>query len=148
MDVPIKQTALHAWHLAKGASMAAFGGYHMPLWYSSAKNEHLSVLTAAGLFDTSHMAVLLLSGSGAHELLQAVFTQNLDACIGAARAPLAPGRCVYGAFLNADGHVIDDSIVYKLSSENYMVVVNAGIGPAIARHLEDQRGGAASGSGT
>jgi aminomethyltransferase len=140
MEVPIKKTALHAWHLAKGASMAAFGGYHMPLWYSSAKNEHLSVLTAAGLFDTSHMAVLLLSGSGAHELLQAAFTQDLDACIGAGRAPLAPGRCVYGAFLNADGHVIDDSIVYKLSSEDYMAVVNAGMGPAIARCLENQRG--------
>jgi aminomethyltransferase len=136
-----KPTVLHAWHLAHGAKMDSFGGYHMPLWYSSAKNEHLSVLTHAGLFDTSHMAVLLVSGSGAHDLLQATFTQNLDACIGAGRAPLSAGRCVYGAFLNPKGEVIDDSIVYKLAAERYMAVVNAGMGPAVARHLEDQREG-------
>ncbi|MCU0563253.1 MAG: aminomethyl transferase family protein [Desulfobacterales bacterium] len=141
MDVTVKKTGLHAWHLASGASMAAFGGYHMPLWYSSAKNEHLSVLTAAGLFDTSHMAALRLRGRGAHDLLQAAFTQNLDACIGAGRAPLAVGRCVYGAFLNDDGHVVDDSIVYQLAAESYMAVVNAGMGPVVARHLEEQRDG-------
>lgn len=141
MEVPVKKTALHAWHLANGASMAAFGGYEMPLWYSSAKNEHLSVLTAAGLFDTSHMAALMLSGRGANDLLQAAFTQNLDACIGAGRAPLSAGRCVYGAFLNDDGHVVDDSIVFKLAAESYMVVVNAGMGPVVARLLEAQRAG-------
>jgi aminomethyltransferase len=141
LEVPVKKTALHAWHRAHGANMSTFGGYEMPLWYSSAKNEHLSVLTAAGLFDTSHMAALLLDGRGAHGLLQAAFTQDLDACIGAGRAPLSAGRCVYGAFLNDDGHVVDDSIVYKLAAGNYMVVVNAGMGPVVARLLEDQREG-------
>jgi len=141
LEIPVKKTALHAWHRAHGANMSTFGGYEMPLWYSSAKNEHLSVLTAAGLFDTSHMAALLLDGRGAHGLLQAAFTQDLDACIGAGRAPLAVGRCVYGAFLNADGHVIDDSIVYRLAPESYMAVVNAGMGPVVAGMLEDQREG-------
>jgi aminomethyltransferase len=141
LEDPAKKTALHAWHLANGANMAAFGGYQMPLWYSSAKNEHLSVLTAAGLFDTSHMAVLTLSGDGAHDLLQNTFTQNLDACIGAGKQPLLPGRCVYGAFLNPDGHVIDDSIVYLLAGGRYMIVVNAGMGPEVSRHLKDQREG-------
>jgi aminomethyltransferase len=134
---PNKTTVLHAWHLAHGANMAAFGGYGMPLWYSSAKNEHLSVLTHAGLFDTSHMAVLLIDGGGAHDLLQLAFTQNLDTCIGAGKAPLPAGRCVYGAFLNAGGEVIDDSIVFKLREESYMAVVNAGMGAVVARHLEE-----------
>lgn len=140
MATPLKQTVLHAWHLAHGAKMEAFGGYRMPLWYSSAKNEHLAVLTHAGLFDTSHMAVLLISGGGAHDLLQAAFTQNLDACVGPRKAPLPTGRCVYGAFLNPKGEVIDDSIVYRLAAERYMAVVNAGMGPVVARHLEEQRG--------
>ena len=101
--------------------MADFGGYEMPLWYSSAKNEHLSVLQHAGLFDTSHMAVLLLTGPDAHDLLQLCFTNNLDACVGMAKNPLIPGRCVYGAYLDENGEVIDDSIINKLAEKDYMV---------------------------
>jgi hypothetical protein len=59
MNDILKTTPLHAWHLAQGAKMAPFGGYEMPLWYASAKREHLAVLVAVGLFDTSHMAVLI-----------------------------------------------------------------------------------------
>ena len=50
MEQETKQTALHGWHTSRGANMADFGGYEMPLWYSSAKDEHLSVLQQAGLF--------------------------------------------------------------------------------------------------
>jgi aminomethyltransferase len=135
MNPPAKTTILHAWHLARGAKLSAFGGYDMPLWYASAKSEHLAVLTHAGLFDTSHMAVLAIDGAGAHDLLQLAFTQNLAACIGPGKAPLAPGRSVYGAFLNPDGETIDDSIVFKIAEGTYLAVVNAGMGPAVARHL-------------
>ena len=136
MEKQIKRTPLHGWHTSHGATMADFGGYAMPLWYASAKKEHLSVLKQAGLFDTSHMAALLLSGPGAHERLQRGFTSNLDACIGPSKKPLFPGRCVYGAFLNADGGVIDDGIVGMLSDDSYMVVVNAGMGAKVAAHLD------------
>ncbi|MGD9007468.1 MAG: aminomethyltransferase family protein [Desulfobacteraceae bacterium] len=135
MEQPVKRTPLHAWHLSQGASMADFGGYEMPLWYSSVKNEHLTVLTHAGLFDTSHMALVDVRGPGAHALLQRCFTNNLDACIGKRRKALSSGRCVYGAFLDETGGVIDDGIVYKLADDHYLVVVNAGMGAEIASHL-------------
>jgi aminomethyltransferase len=115
--------------------MADFGGYEMPLWYSSVKNEHLTVLTHAGLFDTSHMALVDVRGPGAHALLQRCFTNNLDACIGKRRKALSSGRCVYGAFLDEAGGVIDDGIVYKLTDDHYLVVVNAGMGAEITSHL-------------
>ena len=54
MEKESGKTLLHGWHVARGANMADFGGYEMPLWYSSAKNEHMAVLTHAGMFDTSH----------------------------------------------------------------------------------------------
>ena len=134
----MKTTPLHDWHTDRGANMAVFGEYHMPMWYAAgAKKEHLSVLTSAGLFDTSHMAVVLVSGTGAFNLLQETFTNNLSMCIGSAKKPLAPGRCVYGAFLDEKGHVIDDAIVFQLADESYMIVVNAGMGAAIANHLSD-----------
>ena len=140
MENATKKTALHGWHTSHGANMADFGGYEMPLWYSSAKDEHLSVLQNAGLFDTSHMAVLLVTGPDAHGLLQLCFSNNLDACVGLAKKPLSPGRCVYGAYLNEDGTVIDDSIVNKLAEDEYMVVVNAGMGGRVAEHLGAHQG--------
>ena len=135
METEIKKTPLHDWHIANGANMAIFGGYEMPLWYSTARKEHLAVLQNAGLFDTSHMAVLLVAGADAHDLLQLCFTNNLDACVGKADKPLTAGRCVYGAYLNEKGEVIDDTIIYRLEKDNYMAVVNAGMGEGVAKQL-------------
>ena len=135
-----KKTPLHGWHISQGAMMADFGGYEMPLWYASAKNEHLSVLQAAGLFDTSHMAAVTVSGPGAMGLLQFCFTNDLTACLGPQKKPLIPGRCVYGAFLDAQGGVIDDAIVFMVAEQEFFVVVNAGMGAQIAGHLADHVG--------
>ena len=138
MEKETKKTALHGWHVAQGANMADFGGYEMPLWYSSAKTEHLAVLQQAGLFDTSHMAGLLVSGPGARDLLQRCFTNNLDACVGQTKKPLIPGRCVYGAYLTEQGELIDDSIINQLSENSYMAVINAGMGAVVAGHFKAQ----------
>jgi aminomethyltransferase len=134
-----KQTPLHSWHVQQGANMAPFGGYNMPVWYSSAKNEHLAVLTQAGLFDTSHMATVLVQGPDARDLLQRTFSRDLSACLGKSQNPLYPGRMVYGVFLDPHGQVIDDAIIAQLEDELYMVVVNAGMGPTIGAHLKDHR---------
>lgn len=113
----------------------------MPLWYpSGAKREHNAVITNAGLFDTSHMGVITMSGSGALDLLQLCFTKNLQACLGKNNDPLKIGRSVYGAFLNEDGTVIDDAIVFQTAANAYMVVVNCGMSGTIASHLKSYQG--------
>jgi aminomethyltransferase len=131
-----KKTPLYDWHVAQKANIVEFGDYLMPVWYGSSKDEHMAVVTHAGLFDTSHMAVVRVHGAGAFDLLQWCFTRNLHACVGKDNAPITPGKCVYGAFLDEHGHAIDDSIVYKVADEEYVVVVNAGMGGTIAAHLE------------
>jgi aminomethyltransferase len=137
----LRTTKLHAWHLQQGANMARFGGYDMPLWYpAGVKAEHLAVIEAAGIFDTSHMAVIGLQGEGARDLLQYCFSKDLQSCLGSGKTPLVAGRCVYGVFLADDGTVIDDAIVFQLAADAYMVVVNAGMGGIVAAHLEGQRG--------
>ncbi len=131
-----KQTVLHSWHVANGANMALFGNYDMPLWYKTgAKAEHLAVIHGAGIFDTSHMAVVSVQGKDARALLQHCLSKDLDCCLGQGKSQLIDGRCVYGIFLKADGTVIDDAIVYQLQTESFMVVVNAGMGGEIAGHL-------------
>ena len=134
-----KKTVLHDFHSQQGANMALFGNYDMPLWYKTGiKTEHLTVIEAAGIFDTSHMAVVRVAGAGARALLQYCFSKDLESCLGKSNGPLVVGRCVYGVFLDADACVIDDAIVCSLAEESYMVVVNAGMGGAIAKHLGSQ----------
>lgn len=125
-----KTTPLNPWHKQAGANMSDFGGFDMPLWYpSGVKAEHLAVLTVAGIFDTSHMACILVRGKDALPLLNFCFTRDI--------IDLGFGRCVYGAFLNSAGHCLDDAIVYRFADDYFLVCVNAGMGEIIARHLND-----------
>jgi aminomethyltransferase len=133
----LKQTVLHPFHLQSSANMAEFGGYHMPLWYpTGAKAEHLAVIQQAGLFDTSHMAVLTVEGDGSLNLLQHCFSRDLQGCVGGGPGPLTVGRSVYGLFLKNDGRVLDDAIISQLGPERYMIVVNSGMGAAVSAHLK------------
>lgn len=128
MNSDLKTTPLNPWHRQSGANMASFGGYDMPLWYDTGvKQEHLAVLQSAGLFDTSHMACIMVTGPDALALLQYCHTRDLSG--------LSQGRCTYGAILNEQGHVIDDAIVYNFGPETFMVCVNAGMGGTVSSHF-------------
>lgn len=121
-------TVLHLRHTALGANLAPFAGWEMPLWYKAgAIREHMAVVTAAGIFDTGHMDVVIVSGAGARQFLNYAFTKDI--------AALVLGRCGYGAFLAANGDCIDDAIVYPLAEDRFGVVVNAGMAEPVAKHL-------------
>ncbi len=124
-----QQTRLYEKHVALtgGKNMADFAGYIMPLWYSSIKAEHEAVRTAAGLFDCTHMGTLDFTGPTAGEFLNLV-TGN-DIC------KLSDGQAQYSFFFEADGTVIDDLIVYRVSSEKYVMVVNAANDAKVQKHL-------------
>jgi glycine hydroxymethyltransferase len=115
----VRESVLYREHLkrAKGSSMGEFAGYLMPLWYSSASEEHKAVRQRAGLFDCTHMGVLEISGEGAEKFLELTSTNYV--------AQLSKGKAQYGYLLDQAGDVIDDVIIYKEANERYMVVVNA-----------------------
>ncbi|MBI5572278.1 MAG: aminomethyl transferase family protein [Desulfomonile tiedjei] len=136
MQAETRTTPLHSWHSARKATMGDFAGWNMPMWYpSGAVAEHRAVITHAGIFDTSHMEPILVNGPGSLDLLQHCFTRDLQACVGSGRTALKPGQCVYGAYLDERGGVIDDAIVYQFAEDSYMTVVNAGMGEIVAGHL-------------
>ena len=138
MSKEIKTTLLHDWHVENGANMAAFGAYDMPLWYPTGiKGEHLAVINSAGLFDTSHMAVVTVTGADARILFQKCLSKDLEHCLGLKKTALTKGRSVYGLFLTPQGHVLDDSIVSQVTDDLYMVVVNAGMGGPVAAQLKE-----------
>ena len=130
MDNKLKITPLNTWHRENHGNMADFGGFDMPLWYSNlgVKKEHLAVLKSVGIFDTSHMACIMVNGDDAFKLLQLCFSRDL--------AYLKHGKCGYGVILNNKGHVIDDAIVYCFNKTDYMVCVNAGMGGSISQHFK------------
>jgi len=124
----MKETVLVPNHKELGASFAEFGGYNMPLWYKSAKEEHLNVIKNVGLFDTSHMALFTLEGADTTNLLNSAFSRDIT--------ELKSGRAVYGLFRTKDNHVIDDAVLYKREEFIYFIVVNAGMSETVIDHLK------------
>ena len=75
----LKRTLFYERHVAAGATMVDFGGWEMPLWYSTgAIKEHMAVIRAAGLFDTSHMSVVLAKGDTARGFLNYALTRDIS----------------------------------------------------------------------
>lgn len=114
---PLLKTTLHATHVAMGGRMVPFGGYDMPVWYSSVMEEHTAVRQTAGLFDATHMGVFEASGPHVIEFLNTVTTNDVTT--------LAIGQSHYTYFLLPDGSVVDDLMIYRRGKEKYMLVVNA-----------------------
>ena len=112
----LKRTPLYERHLAYGARMVEFGGWEMPVQYSSLLDEHHAVRNGAGLFDISHMGRFAVSGPQAEDYLQYVATCNV--------AAIAVGQSNYGLLCQPDGGIVDDIFIYHLPGE-YLVVVNA-----------------------
>ncbi|MGH2538485.1 MAG: glycine cleavage system aminomethyltransferase GcvT [Candidatus Promineifilaceae bacterium] len=113
----LRRTQLYETHLQMGARMAPFGGWEMPLWYTSVSAEHMAVRQSAGLFDVTHMGVLEASGPHALDFLNLVTTNDVST--------LAVGLSHYTYLLLPDGSVLDDLLVYRRGSEQFMLVVNA-----------------------
>ena len=113
----MKTTALHAIHVAQGAKMVDFAGYHMPMVYSSVKEEHLWVRQEVGLFDVSHMGLFKISGELASQSLQEIFSNDVN--------KLSIGKAQYTLLLTAKGGIVDDLLLYRMAANEYLAVVNA-----------------------
>ena len=113
----LQRTPLYGEHLRLRAKLIAFGGWEMPVYYTSILEEHQAVRQRAGIFDISHMGEVEISGPKATEWLNSMLTNNLDR--------LAVGEGQYTLMLNEGGGVIDDLIVYRRSDTGYFLVVNA-----------------------
>jgi aminomethyltransferase len=114
---PMKKTVLNDVHEGLGAKMMEFAGYNMPVRYSSDIAEHLQVRNSVGVFDVSHMGEFMLEGEGALDLIQRVTTNDAS--------KLFDGKAQYSCLPNGKGGIVDDLLVYRISENKYMLVVNA-----------------------
>ena len=113
----LKRTPLFAAHQRLGGKLIEFGGWEMPVQYTSITDEHLAVRNAAGIFDISHMGEVTVSGAGAADFLNAILTNDVR--------KLAPGEGQYTLMCQERGGVIDDLYAYRLSSEVFLLIINA-----------------------
>ncbi len=113
----MKRTPLYQVHESLNAKFTEFGGWEMPLQYSSIVKEHLAVRSAVGLFDLSHMGEFEIHGQGANELVQKLSTNDVGR--------LTDGRVLYTLFCNETGGIVDDLLIYRYTDNHYMLVVNA-----------------------
>ncbi|MGN8133089.1 glycine cleavage system aminomethyltransferase GcvT [Paenarthrobacter sp. 22069] len=133
-----KYTALYDEHQKLGASFTDFGGWQMPLKYSSELAEHHAVRKAAGLFDLSHMGEVWVTGPDAAAFLDYALVGKISA--------MAVGKAKYSLICNPDGGIIDDLIVYRRpaaedGTDVFLVVPNAGNAGTVAGELLDRASG-------
>ncbi len=116
----LRKTALNSTHRRMGAKMVNFGGWDMPVEYAGAGliKEHLTVRTAVGIFDVSHMGDIRITGPQAHAAVQHISMNDAS--------KLAIGQAHYSALLYPQGTFVDDVIVHHLGENDYLLVINAG----------------------
>ena len=116
-ETQLKRTPLFNTHNELDARMVEFGGWEMPVLYSSIAQEHHAVRQAAGLFDISHMGEFLFGGPDALKFLNQLLTNDLD--------KLEPGQGQYTLLCQDNGGVIDDLYAYRLGDTRHLLIVNA-----------------------
>ena len=110
--------------------MVPFGGWDMPVQYEGVIAEVEAVRQAAGIFDVSHMGRLHIGGPNAPGLLDTLLTGSAS--------ELRIGRARYCFICNERGGVIDDTIFYRLSDDEFLLIPNAGNRPAVALWFDRQ----------
>jgi aminomethyltransferase len=128
-DAPLRETSLHAEHVALGGRMVPFAGWDMPVQYTGIVDEHTAVRTAAGLFDVSHMGELELRGEHAAAVVDYLVTNDAG--------KLVDGQAMYTCACNEQGTILDDLIVYRADAQRWLIVCNASNHAKMAAHFRN-----------
>jgi aminomethyltransferase len=131
-DESLLQTPLTSWHRDHGGRLVEFGGWSMPVQYTTISEEHQAVRQRAGLFDISHMGRLTFHGPDALPWLERVTTNHV--------ARLKENQIQYSLMASERGGLIDDVLVYRLPV-GYAMVCNASNRLNVLAQLEQHRQG-------
>lgn len=112
-----KKTCLYDKHVGLKALMSPFGGFIMPIQYTTIVEEHQAVRQACGVFDVSHMGEVLVSGPDAERYVNHIFTNDVRG--------IPNGKILYGMMCYENGGTVDDLLVYKVTDDCFFLVINA-----------------------
>ena len=133
MMTELKRTPLYEVYKEYGGKTIDFGGWELPVQFSSIKEEHEAVRTRAGLFDVSHMGEIDVTGTDSLNYLQKMFTNDIS--------KIKNGGAQYNAMCYENGGTVDDLLVYKIEDNHYLLVVNASNIDKDFKWLEDHLDG-------
>lgn len=112
-----KRTCLYDKHVKLGALISPFGGFDMPIQYSTIIDEHQAVRNDCGVFDVSHMGEVTVKGKDAERYVQHIFTNDVS--------KIELGQILYGMMCYDNGGTVDDLLVYKMAVNDFFLVINA-----------------------
>ena len=134
--VPVRRTALHAWHERRGALFMEAGDWLRPSYYplpgedawGSVLREAGAVRRAVGICDVSTLGKIDVQGGDAAPFLDRIYANTMST--------LAVGRARYGLMLREDGIVFDDGTVSRLAPDHFYLTTTTGNAEAVLAHLE------------
>ena len=126
------RTPFHDLHVAHGAKLVEFAGWEMPMLYGSIIDEHRQVRNSGGLFDVSHMGRVRFGGPDAGRFLDRVCTRAVQS--------MKAEQCRYTLMCNDAGGCRDDTLVYRLGHQDFIVVCNAANRLKLLDHWQQERG--------
>ena len=118
-NISIEKTSLFDFHNENSAKMLPFGGYYLPINYSSGIiAEHKHTRLNASIFDVSHMGQIEIKGPFVMNAIEKILPISFS--------KILPGKIKYTQFLNQHGKIIDDLMIHRTYDENCVwLVVNA-----------------------
>jgi len=114
---PLKKTPLNKAHRDLKAKMVGYAGWELPVWYTSILEEHRTVRSSAGMFDVSDMCRVWVTGKNAGAFLDKLLSKPLQ--------QLETGSSQLCLLCLEDGGILDDLLVYSVSADQYLLVLNA-----------------------
>jgi len=114
----LKKTPLNKVHHELRARMTDFADWQLPVWYTSILEEHKAVRSGAGMFDVSHTGRVWITGKKSGAFLDRLLTRRAGRLeIGSSQLCLL---CL------EDGGILDDLCAYRVGTDRYLIVWNAG----------------------
>ena len=113
----IKRTSLYDEHKKLGGRLIDFGGWELPIQYTSIMDEHQKCRSSAGLFDVSHMGEVSVRGRAAEAYLNELVTNDV--------VQLSVGQALYTVMCNPLGGIVDDLVIYRRAVDQFLLVINA-----------------------
>jgi sarcosine oxidase subunit alpha len=136
---PERVTAVHGWHVARGAVFEDVGQWKRPRYFPrpgedmdrAVARECRAVRGAAGLLDAGTLGKIEVQGPDASAFVSLLYTGPL--------AKLQPGRCRYALLCREDGMVLDDGIAARIDQGRYFLTTSTGNAARVLDFLEDYR---------
>jgi sarcosine oxidase subunit alpha len=134
---PERVTAVHDWHVARGAVFEDVGQWKRPRYYplpgedmdAAVLRECAATRASVGILDGSTLGKIDVQGPDAGAFLDMLYTNMMST--------LKVGMIRYGVMCGVDGMVIDDGTVMRLAEDRFQAFTTTGGAAHILEWMEE-----------